>query len=185
MKTKDLSYCGFSFVLLVVCAKVSIPFGFIPLTLQTLAVILCGLLLNRKQIIFTFSTYLLAGLCGLPVFANGGGFAYVLQPSFGFLLSFPIAAYMLSANKKHFDTLFKMMIYAIFALLIIYTIGALYMYVIFINVLMINKNIIDVLTIGVLPFVFNDTVSTMCACVLAQRITCIVPYFRNSSARIQ
>ncbi len=38
--------------------------------------------------------YLSIGLTGLPVFANGGGLGYIFQPTFGYLLSCPIAAYI-------------------------------------------------------------------------------------------
>lgn len=171
MKTKDISISALCLALLVLCAKITIPFGFIPITLQTLAVFLCGLLLERKQILLCFSAYLLAGLCGLPVFANGGGPAYLLQPSFGFLLSFPLAALWISTLRSQFqDSLAKMMLISLSALILIYSIGAIYMFFIFHQVLLLDKGFIEVLQLGVLPFILNDAASALLACLVAQRL---------------
>lgn len=171
MKTRDISICSISLTLLIIGSKIAIPISFIPLTLQTLMVILLGLVLSRKQITFTFGVFLLGGLCGLPLFANGGGFGYVAQPSFGFLLSFPIAAYFLSICRSLYqDSFIKMCIASLFALLLIYTIGAMYMYFIFQQVLMISKSVNEVLMLGVVPFLVSDGLSTLLACVIAKRV---------------
>lgn len=171
MKTKDLSMCAISFVLLIIGSKIVIPVSFIPLTLQTLVVVILGFLLTKKQVIFTFGVFLIAGLCGLPVFANGGGLAYVLQPSFGFLLSFPIAAYTITSIRFFYkENLIKMIVIGLCALVIIYLIGAVYMYGIFHFVLLLDKSVWDVLMIGVIPFIINDTISCCIACIIAKRL---------------
>ena len=171
MKTKDISICAISIGMLVIGSKIVIPISFIPLTLQTLVVILLGLLLTRKQVIMTFGIFLLAGLCGLPVFANGGGPAYILQPSFGFLLSFPIAAYLLASYRSFYkDSILRMIGCSLLALCFIYLIGAMYMFLIFKTVLLLDKSIMDILMIGVIPFIINDTISASIACIVAKRL---------------
>jgi len=75
-------------------AFIRIPFIPVPITLQTLFVYLSGTLLGPWQGSISQILYLLIGLSGLPVFAGGGGPAYVLHPSFGYLLGFPIAAWV-------------------------------------------------------------------------------------------
>lgn len=171
MKTKELSQCALLFSFLVICSKISLPIGIIPISFQTMAVILLGLTLTSTQILFVFTAYLISGLCGLPVFANGGGLAYILQPSFGFLLSFPIAAYVLSCLRQRIPFYgISMFLSSLAALGIIYFIGVLYMGFIFHFVMALEKSIWDLLTLGVLPFILNDVVSIGIACVIAMRL---------------
>lgn len=69
------------------------PFTVVPFTGQTFAVLLSGAVLGSRRGFASQAVYLTAGVSGLPVFA-GGGFAaaYLLGPTGGYLLSFPIAA---------------------------------------------------------------------------------------------
>jgi len=71
----------------------AIPVGLgVPLTLQTLAVALAGLVLGPWRGLAAVGLYLVLGLVGLPVFAGGGaGPAELLKPAAGYLLSFPLA----------------------------------------------------------------------------------------------
>jgi biotin transport system substrate-specific component len=73
-------------------AQLRIPLPFVPLTLQTFFVILSGMLLGPRYAALSQSAYLLLGLAGLPVFSQGGGLGYVLKPTFGYLLGYPLAA---------------------------------------------------------------------------------------------
>lgn len=67
--------------------------GPVPITGQTLGVVLVGGALGMRRGAAALTTYLLAGLAGAPVFAGGaGGPAYVLAPSFGYLVGFVAAA---------------------------------------------------------------------------------------------
>ena len=64
-------------------------------TLQWFFVLLAGLLLGSRRAFLSVSTYLLIGLVGIPVFARGGGPSYLIRPTFGFLLGFALAAYVM------------------------------------------------------------------------------------------
>jgi biotin transport system substrate-specific component len=66
----------------------------VPFTLQYLFTMLAGLLLGGKRGSIAVWVYILLGLFGLPIFAQGGGPAYVLQPSFGYLIGFAVGAYV-------------------------------------------------------------------------------------------
>jgi biotin transport system substrate-specific component len=78
------------------CAHVSVPLYFtpVPVTLQTMAVILVGLALGPALGSAAMVLYLAEGAVGLPVFSpNGpGGVAQLLGPTAGFLFSYPLAA---------------------------------------------------------------------------------------------
>lgn len=92
--TKDLILCAFFTALITVGAFIKIPVPVVPFTLQFLFTMLAGLLLGGKRGFLSVSVYLLMGLLGLPVFAEGGGITYVLKPSFGYLIGFAVAAYV-------------------------------------------------------------------------------------------
>ena len=82
-----------------------IPVGAIgvPLTLQTLGVLLAGLVLGPWRGFLAVLLYLAVGLAGLPVFAGAtGGLAVFAKPSIGFLLSFPLAAAVAGAVAAFF-----------------------------------------------------------------------------------
>ena len=78
-------------------AFIRIPIPYVPLTLQTLFVLLAGVVLGSKTGALSQVIYLSVGLLGVPIFANGGGPGYVFQPSFGYLLSYPVSAFVVGA----------------------------------------------------------------------------------------
>ena len=100
-KTKDLMMCSLFVALIVVGAFIKIPIPVVPFTLQLLFTMMAGLLLGGKLGAASVGIYILMGLLGLPVFAEGGGFSYVLKPSFGYIIGFAVASYVtgIIANK--------------------------------------------------------------------------------------
>ena len=90
MSAKDLTLCGFFAALVSVGAflKIEIPIQPYPMhfTLQWFFVLIAGLLLGKRRAAMSVCVYLIIGLVGVPVFASGGGPAYLFRPTFGFLL---------------------------------------------------------------------------------------------------
>ncbi|MFQ5674317.1 MAG: biotin transporter BioY [bacterium] len=74
-------------------AFIRIPIAYVPITLQTFSVLLAGSVLGAKYGALSQVIYLAVGLLGAPIFSQGGGPGYVLQPTFGYLLGYPIAAF--------------------------------------------------------------------------------------------
>jgi biotin transport system substrate-specific component len=72
-------------------ALIKIPLWPVPITLQTFFVILSGIILGPRYGALSQLVYIIIGLLGLPVFSGGGGLAYLMQPSFGYLIGFIIA----------------------------------------------------------------------------------------------
>jgi biotin transport system substrate-specific component len=80
-------------LLTAICAQASIPAWPVPITLQTLAVTLCGLTMGSRLAIWSQLVYISAGCCGLPIFANfSGGIANLAGPTGGYLVAFVVAA---------------------------------------------------------------------------------------------
>lgn len=78
---------------LAISAKVQVPFYPVPLTLQTLTVLVLGAAFGTRLAAATVALYLLEGLLGLPVFAGAvAGPAYLAGPTGGFLAGFLLAA---------------------------------------------------------------------------------------------
>jgi len=76
-------------------AQVEVPLWPVPITGQTLAVVVVGAALGARRGAAALVTYLLAGLGGLPVFAGfTGTVAAVAKPSFGFVIGFVFAAFV-------------------------------------------------------------------------------------------
>jgi biotin transport system substrate-specific component len=86
--------------LVAICAHIAVPLGFtpIPVTMQTFAVLLLGLLLEPAAAFACLALYLAEGLVGMPVFSphGPGGIAQLIGPGGGYLLSYPFAAALAS-----------------------------------------------------------------------------------------
>lgn len=78
--------------LLAAAAHIAIPFWPVPMTMQSGTVLLLGAAYGTGLAEATLVTYILAGAVGLPVFAAGGGPAYLVGPTGGYLLGFLVAA---------------------------------------------------------------------------------------------
>ena len=77
-----------------VAARVAVPLPgtAVPFTLQVAAVLLAGVVMGPRFGAASQAVYVMAGFVGLPVFMAGGGPAYLLGPTGGYLIAFPAAA---------------------------------------------------------------------------------------------
>jgi biotin transport system substrate-specific component len=94
LNTRELVLCGLFIALITAGTFIRIPVGTDVYTLQFLFTLLAGLVLGARLGAITVSAYVLLGLLGVPVFASGGGPAYILQPTFGYLLAFILQAWL-------------------------------------------------------------------------------------------
>ncbi|THH38789.1 biotin transporter BioY [Aliishimia ponticola] len=77
-----------------ICAQISVPMYPVPMTLQTLAILLVGLSFGARMGAVTVLAYLAEGAMGLPVFANAGNGAAFFGPTGGFLIGFVALAWI-------------------------------------------------------------------------------------------
>lgn len=79
-------------------AEIRLPWTPVPITGQTFAVLLSGVVLGARRAFLAQMLYLLEGACGLPFFAGGAGGALVMAgPTGGYLVAFPFAALVTGA----------------------------------------------------------------------------------------
>lgn len=79
-KTRTMVLCAMFVVLIAAGAWIKIPVPVVPFTLQYLFTMLAGILLGGRRGALAVCAYLALGLAGLPIFAQGGGLSYLLQP---------------------------------------------------------------------------------------------------------
>lgn len=134
-KAFELTIGALFVVLIAVGANLTSIFPFlvvggVPITLQSFFSILAGLMLGSRLGGFTLIVYTFLGLVGVPVFAQfKGGLWMLLTPTFGFILSFIIGAYVAGKMREMRPTLTGYLAGALIALIINFVVGANWMYV--------------------------------------------------------
>ena len=102
LKIQDLCLIGLFTAVIAILAQIAIPMPFgVPMTLQTFAVTLAGIVLGSRSGALSTFIYMLVGAIGLPVFANfTGGWQCLVGPTGGFILSFPLMAYIIGLGTQ-------------------------------------------------------------------------------------
>lgn len=168
MKAKEITRIGIGLALLIAASQLSLPIGPVPITLQTLVVLILALSLPLKESLTIHSLYLLLGLVGLPVFANfTGGWAAVLKPSFGFVISFLLVCLLVNFLKNRPWPLWAI---ALLASLTFYLVGIPYMAWILNGYLGKNLALGQILSLGMFPFLLGDALKAIVALVVAKRL---------------
>ena len=100
--TKQFITVMCAITILGISANVYIPLIPVPLSLQSLSVLLVGIMLDKKLSMISILLYIALGLIGLPMFAEGtSGLNVLFAPSFGYIVGFVVATYILGiANSK-------------------------------------------------------------------------------------
>lgn len=104
-----------------------IPFALAAISLQFLFTAMAGILLGAGYGALSQGVYVLIGLVGVPIFALGGGFSYVLQPTFGFLLGLIPSAFVIGKLAKRPLTFWGTALAMLAGLAVLYAIGVPYM----------------------------------------------------------
>lgn len=148
--------------------RLPLPSGAI--TLQFLVAIMAGVLLGAKYGALSQTLYVVLGLLGLPVFSSGGGFTYVLQPSFGFLLGLIAAAWVAGRLSRQGTSVRRIAAACIAALAALYCIGFPYMAWILRTYSQQPLSFSHLLWVA-LSFLPGDAVKVVLCCLLCPRIS--------------
>jgi biotin transport system substrate-specific component len=150
---------------------IKIPLWPVAITLQTFFVILSGIILGPRDGAFSQLAYLIVGLLGLPVFSGGGGLAYLMQPSFGYLIGFVIAPLAVGSLLRNKTLTHKsVFIAALAGTLVIYSIGIPYLAVYMRMVLKKPDAINFAIKTGALVFLPGDLLKCLILAMIAPRL---------------
>ncbi len=171
-KIKSMILCAMFSSLIAVGAFIRIPVPPVPITMQTFFVILSGLTLGAKGGAVSTFVYMLLGLAGLPVFSDGGGIAYILNPKFGYIIGFILGAYVTGRIiKKSLKLSFqRLMIASVMGILMIYMVGIIYFSIISNFYLNIQTDIKIILFSCFLIFLPADIAICILSSVISRRL---------------
>ena len=126
-KTLMLVLTALFAALTAVGAFFKIPFALAAISLQFLFTAMAGILLGAGYGALSQLVYVLIGLVGVPIFALGGGFSYVLQPTFGFLLCLIPSAFVIGKLAKRPLTFWRTALAMLAGLAVLYAVGVPYL----------------------------------------------------------
>lgn len=170
-KTYKLIITALFTALLSVSVFIRIDVWPVAFTLQTFIVILAGLIIGPLYGSISVTVYIILGLIGLPIFSQGGGFAYVLKPSFGFIIGFILQAFVTGMLFKYLPKKkWRYFVAAGVGMIACYITGLPYMWFILNNVMGIQKTFASLITAYFLPYLLWDSVKAAAAALIAIRL---------------
>ena len=127
---KNLFIALIGTIILAISSKIKIPFYPVPMTMQTLVILMIGIVFGWRLGVVTIALYLFEGIIGLPVFSGtpekGIGLMYFTGPTMGYLIGFLVAVFF--AGKFNYDNnLIKNFLKLSFAISFVYILGLIWL----------------------------------------------------------
>ena len=163
-------YASLFAALTAVGAFVAVPIGPVPIVVQNMFVFLAGLLLGTRWGLASVGVYLLAGACGLPVFAGGlGGIGRIVGPTGGYLIGYLPTVYLIGkiSNRARPRVLFDVLA-MICGSIALYTCGIVWLKI------LTGMTIAKVLAVGMVPFLIGDALKIAAAAAIAKALRPVV-----------
>jgi len=151
--------------LLAISSKMQTPFTLVPATMQTFVVLFLGMILGYRLAAATVILYLFEGSIGLPVFAKGGGFSYLMGPTGGYLIGFILTAFFAGMIKIKNDSI-VIFVHLLFSVSAAYIFGLLVLW----NYMGLDKNFNEVFLVGAQPFLIIEIYKILILTVLAKQL---------------
>jgi len=162
-RSRVIAYSAAFIGLIALGSWISVPIGYIPFTLQTLFVIMAGIIMHRYGAIPVL-LYCILGVLGLPLFHNGmAGLGVLLGPSGGYLIGFIFAALITGLAYEQDSKLIRI------GGIVIAT-GVIYLFGVAWLMYSLKLGFLPAITTGVLPFIAGDAIKAAAAYLIGQRI---------------
>lgn len=173
---QDMTLIALFAVLSVIGAKIALPVLAIPFTFQFIISLLTGVVLGARRAMLAQGLYILMGLTGLPVFAKGGGLAYLFEPSFGYLIGMFLCAGLIGWVSDHLDPTRSTL--KTWQLLPLNGLGLVIVYALGVGYLLVVKNIyadgsltfVKAMQFGMIPYLVNDSLYCIVAALVGPRL---------------
>ena len=151
--------------LLTISSKIQTPFTLVPATMQTFVILFLGMVLGYKLAAATVVLYLVEGSIGLPVFAKGAGFAYLMGPTGGYLVGFIFTAFFSGMVKTKNDPI-------IIFILLLCSVSVTYIFGLFglWNYMGLDKTFNEVFLVGAQPFLLIEIYKILILTVLSKQL---------------
>ena len=159
-------YASLFAALTAVGAFVAIPIGPVPIVLQNMFVYLAGLLLGSRWGLASVGVYLLAGACGLPVFAGGlGGIGRIVGPTGGYLIGYLPTVFLIGkiSNRANPRAIFDVLA-MICGSVALYACGITWLKIVT------GMTIAKALAVGMVPFLIGDALKIAAAVGIAKSL---------------
>ena len=166
ISVQDICSIAIMTAITVVMAQISIPMPMgVPMTMQTFAITLAGVILGSKKGGLSILVYVLLGAIGVPVFAGfSGGVQNLIGPTGGFIISFPIMAYVIGLGVEHRKKK------GMFVLMLILGTVLNYVIVVAMFCIIMNSSVMTGITACVLPFIPTAIIKAVVAALLGLQI---------------
>ena len=172
---KNISLVILGTVFIALSAQVIVPFVPVPVTLQTLAVLIIGLSFGSKLGLVTVFTYLFEGAVGLPVFAGGASTLALIGPTAGFLFGFLLMVYVAGlARDLQVTNFFATSFFTLLASMLLYIPGAIWPLLIaeFLGIKAgwANLPVSKIISSFIAPFILIDIVKSLVVALLVSSV---------------
>lgn len=168
-KITDMVYIGLSAAIIAVCSWISIPLT-VPITLQTMGVVLISGLFGAKRGTLSTLLYILIGAIGVPVFSGfKSGFGVLLGSTGGYIIGFIFTALIVGIVSDKTNKLWALILSMVVGILVCYAFGTAWFAVVYAKT---NEpaSLATILGWCVIPFFIPDAIKIALAAVLTNRL---------------
>ena len=166
MKIRTMTRVALFAALTAVGAFISIPLGYSSITLQTFFTAMAGCVLGPWYGALSQLVYVVLGLVGLPIFTQGGGIGYLVQPTCGFLIGLIPAAWVIGRIAGRKPEPKQIVPACLLGYGVLYAIGVPYMALILNTFLGKGMGFSAIMWAGMIPFLPGDMIKILCITLL-------------------
>lgn len=166
MKIRTMTHVALFAALTAVGAFIRIPLGYSSITLQTFFTAMAGCVLGPWYGALSQLVYVALGLVGLPIFTQGGGIGYLMQPTCGFLIGLIPAAWVIGRIAGRKPEPKQIVPACLLGYGVLYAIGVPYMALILNTFLGKGMGFSAIMWAGMIPFLPGDMIKILCITLL-------------------
>lgn len=166
MKIRTITRVALFAALTAVGAFIRIPLGYSSITLQTFFTAMAGCVLGPWYGALSQLVYVALGLVGLPIFTQGGGIGYLMQPTCGFLIGLIPAAWVIGRIAGRKPEPKQIVPACLLGYGVLYAIGVPYMALILNTFLGKGMGFSAIMWAGMIPFLPGDMIKILCITLL-------------------